>query len=186
MQELLTLRPETGAGAGRFAGYASVFGVTDSQNDIVERGAFAEAVALGGKKVKLLWQHDTKQPIGVLTHLKEDGLGLYVEGQLLLNLTQGREAYALLKAGQVTGLSIGFTPLRVRRDKQGVRRIQKVRLWEISLVTFPANASAGVTVVKHAPKRAPKHAPKPPSLRIPAPEAIRLSEALQRAQAMLS
>lgn len=177
MQNLVTLRPEVGARAGRFAGYASVFNVTDSQNDIVERGAFSEAAGRGGKGVKLLWQHDTKHPIGAISSLKEDALGLYVEGQLLLNLSKGREAYELLKAGQVTGLSIGFTPQKWRTDaKSGVRRLQKVRLWEISLVTFPANASAGVTVVKHAPQSE--------TLRMPPMEAIRLSEAVERARAV--
>lgn len=178
MQNLITLRPEAGARAGRFVGYASVFGVIDSQHDIVECGAFAEATGKGGRGVKLLWQHDTKQPIGRIITLREDRLGLYVEGELLLNLIQGAEAYALLKAGEVTGLSIGFTPQKWRTDKRsGVRHLQRVKLWEISLVTFPANASAGVTVVKHAPR--------PESYSVPPMEAIRLSEALDRARSVL-
>ena len=175
--------------AGVFAGYASVFGVIDSQRDIVEAGAFAEAVKQGGRTVKLLWQHDPKQPIGFIRALKEDALGLYMEAQLLLETAVGREAYALLKAGAVKGLSIGFTPVKHRFDAaSGVRHLQQVRLWEISLVTFPANEAANVTVVKGA-------TPVPPAPFVPVlpednrpptgPQALKLSAALERVLSVL-
>ena len=75
--------------------------------------------------------------------------GLYVEGRLLLGVQRAREALALLKAGAISGLSIGYSPVRFRIDKKNsVRTLSDVELWEISLVTFPANNHAGVTVVK--------------------------------------
>jgi len=79
----------------------------------------------------------------------EDAYGLYVEGQLLLDVQKGREALALLRVGALSGLSIGYSPVRYPMDNEtGVRLLAEVDLWEVSLVTFPANAAANVTVVK--------------------------------------
>ena len=147
--ELKSLDP-----SGRFAGYASVFNVVDSQRDIVLRGAFMESIRGRAAEVKLLWQHQQDEPIGTITTLFEDERGLYVEGQLLMAWQRAREAFALLKAGVISGLSIGYTPRRYNVDPDtGVRELAAVDLWEISLVTFPANAAAGVTVVKAAPQQ---------------------------------
>jgi uncharacterized protein len=138
--------------SGRFAGYASVFGVVDRQGDEVVRGAFAATIVNREADIKLLWQHRRDEPIGIITHLKEDTLGLYVEGRLLLDIARAKEALALLKNGVLKGLSIGYSPLRYDIDREtGVRRLYEVALWEISLVTFPANESAQVTVVKASP-----------------------------------
>ncbi|MBN8542789.1 MAG: HK97 family phage prohead protease [Alphaproteobacteria bacterium] len=135
--------------AGAFAGYASVFGVVDSQHDMVMPGAFAFTLEKRAGQIKLLWQHLWDEPIGVLTTIFEDARGLYIEGQLLMEIARAKEAYALLKAGVVKGLSIGYTPGRWKHDPDtGVRHLQSVDLWEISLVTTPANAAAQVTVVK--------------------------------------
>lgn len=134
---------------GRFAGYGSVFGVVDSQRDIILRGAFEKTLSERRDKIKLLWQHNFSEPVGVITHIFEDRHGLYVEARLLLSLNRGREAYELLKAGAIKGLSIGYTPLQYDFDPvTGVRRITELELWEISLVTFPANSAAQVTLVK--------------------------------------
>jgi HK97 family phage prohead protease len=134
---------------GRFAGYASVFDVIDSQRDMVLRGAFKNSLAVRLGQIKLLWQHQWEEPIGVLMKIFEDEKGLYVEGLLLMEVARAREAYALLKAGAVNGLSIGYTPGRWLRDPDsGVRKLQSIDLWEISLVTMPANPAAKVTVVK--------------------------------------
>jgi HK97 family phage prohead protease len=73
-----------------------------------------------------------------------------VKGRLLLELQRAREAYTLLKEGALGGLSIGYSPTRYSYDDAGVRHIAEVELWEVSLVTFPANAAAGITVVKSA------------------------------------
>ena len=135
---------------GRFAGYASVFNIVDSQRDIILRGAFAHSVKGRTAEIKLLWQHQQEEPIGVFDRIFEDARGLYVEGRLLLDVARAREAYSLLKAGALSGLSIGYSPVRYKIDaKNGVRRLMEVDLWEVSLVTFPANEAANVTVVKN-------------------------------------
>ncbi len=134
---------------GYFAGYASVFDVVDNQRDIVLRGAFRESIRRRVDQIKLLWQHDMTQPIGYFTVMFEDENGLYVEGKLMLEVARAREAYALLKKGVVQGLSIGYSPTRYHMDPDsGVRKLSKLELVEVSLVTFPANHAAQVTVVK--------------------------------------
>lgn len=141
---------------GSFSGYASVFGVTDSQGEEVASGAFdlsLKAWAQMGKLPKLLWQHDYRRPIGLWREIREDNHGLYVQGRLLLELAQAREAYSLLKNGVVDGLSIGFMTVRARRvdwrnGASQVRVLEEVNLQEISLVTFAANPKAKVEHVK--------------------------------------
>lgn len=141
---------------GSFSGYASVFGITDSQGEEVATGAFdlsLKAWEKNGKMPKMLWQHDYRHPIGYWCEIREDTHGLYVKGQLLLDLTQGREAYSLMKNGVVDGLSIGFVTVRARRGKGGqgtseVRILEEVNLQEVSLVTFAANPKAKVERVK--------------------------------------
>lgn len=134
---------------GYFAGYASVFDVIDNQRDIIVHGAFRQTLKDRTSEIKLLWQHQQSDPIGVFHNIKEDEVGLYVEGQLLLEVAKAKEAYALLKAGAVKGLSIGYSPVQYHIDAEsGVRYLSELELWEISLVTFPANPVANVTVVK--------------------------------------
>lgn len=135
--------------AGRFAGYASVFDVVDNQKDIILRGAFTETLKGRVGDIKMLWQHQQDEPIGIFEHMFEDKNGLYVEGRLLLDIARAKEAYALLKERVIGGLSIGYSPIKYRlNEKTGVRMLSAVELWEISLVTFPANESAKITVVK--------------------------------------
>jgi HK97 family phage prohead protease len=136
--------------AGYFSGYASVFNVVDQQRDVVMPGAFAYALqTMKPGHVKLLWQHTWSEPIGVIERLFEDAQGLYIEGRLLLDIARAREAHALLKAGAMSGLSIGYSPVKTRIEPDtGVRQLLEVDLWEISLVTLPANPLATVTVVK--------------------------------------
>jgi len=137
------------AADGTFAGYASVFGVVDSQRDRVHPGAFTQSIQHRDAPVPLLWQHQWDQPIGTIPSLFEDARGLYMKGKLLLEVAQAREAYALLKAGVVRGLSIGYSVKSSRRNPDsGVRELLALNLYEISLVTQPANAAAHVTVVK--------------------------------------
>lgn len=132
---------------GLFSGYGSVFGVVDSYKEVVTPGAFAES--LQGRMPALLWQHRSGEPIGVYTSVKEDNVGLYVEGKLALKTARGAEAYELLKMGALNGLSIGFITREDSYDKvSGVRTLKKVDLWEVSLVTFPANDASRVSNVK--------------------------------------
>ena len=132
---------------GLFSGYGSVFGVLDSYKEVVAPGAFAES--LQGRMPALLWQHRAGEPIGVYTAVREDAVGLYVEGKLALKTARGAEAYELLKMRALSGLSSGFVTREDSYDKvAGVRTLQKVDLWEVSLVTMPANDLARVEAVK--------------------------------------
>jgi HK97 family phage prohead protease len=138
---------------GTFTGYGSVFDVEDSYKEIVKPGAFKKSLAkwrAKGLLPPMLWQHDTRLPIGKYTVMKEDGQGLYVEGKLLVDSLQlAKDAYALLKEKVVTGLSIGFVTKKHEWDNEKrTRSLLEVDLWELSLVTFPANEQAGVTAVK--------------------------------------
>lgn len=139
---------------GVFWGYASVFGVVDGFNDAVARGAFARTLAHqgGGRGVKMLWQHHASEPIGAWDEIVEDDRGLRVRGRLLLDVRRGAEVYALLKAGAIDGLSIGYTAAEAETDPEtGLRTLTEVDLWEISLVTFEACPGARVGAVKAAP-----------------------------------
>lgn len=138
--------------SGTFKGYGSVFGTIDSYNEAVDKGAFSESLKKNGLPA-LLWQHRSDQVIGVYTKAQEDDHGLYIEGHLNMETQQGREAYALLKQGALSGLSIGFRPLVEEVNKEtGVVHIKKLRLYEVSIVTFPANEDATVDSVKSAPE----------------------------------
>ncbi len=135
--------------SGHFAGYASVFDIVDNQKDIMIKGAFASTLKKGISAIKLLWQHRQDEPIGVFEKIFEDAVGLYVEGRILLEVKKGKEAFMLLKSGAVTGLSIGYSPVRYKIDAAtGVRMLAEVDLFEVSIVTFPANEKSKVTVVK--------------------------------------
>ena len=143
---------------GTFTGYGSVFGNVDAYGDSVQPGAFAKS--LKNKTPALLWQHDSSQPIGVWEDIKEDEHGLLMRGRLLVGkVARATEARELLKAGAISGLSIGYVPVEwdyVKTPKDGdekaqsrVRRLKEIDLWEVSLVTFPANDAARVTGVKN-------------------------------------
>ena len=143
---------EEDEGRGEFTGYASVFGNKDLGNDVIEAGAFTKSLRRkGAKKIKMLYQHDTKEPIGVFDQVKEDGSGLYVKGRLALGTQKGKEVYELMKMGAIDGLSVGY-----RVDSKGyeydkrkrTRRLKEVDLMEISAVTFPMNPSARIQAVK--------------------------------------
>ncbi|SET16839.1 HK97 family phage prohead protease [Paracoccus homiensis] len=128
-------------------GYASLFGLTDQGGDAVMRGAFAASLAklsAKGDKVRMLWQHDPAKPIGVWDEIREDEKGLWVKGRLLPDVIQAREAAALIQAGAIDGLSIGYRTIRAERDQKGRRALAEVELWEVSLVTFPMLPEAKV------------------------------------------
>lgn len=137
---------------GTFEGYGSVFGVKDSYDEIVAMGAFTESLAAhkaAGTMPALLWQHRSGEPIGIYVDMAEDNIGLKVSGKLALKTSRGAEAYELLKMKAISGLSIGFVTREDSYDRvTGVRTLKKVDLWEVSLVTFPANDAARVQGVK--------------------------------------
>jgi len=134
---------------GRFQGYASVFNTIDRGNDLILPGAFKRSLReRGAKGVKLLWQHDPKEPVGIIDDLYEDTRGLFVHGRLILDVDRAREAYRLLGAGALDGLSIGFHTLKSNQRSDGVRLLREVDLWEISLVTFPMNEQARISSFK--------------------------------------
>ncbi|WP_193141644.1 MULTISPECIES: HK97 family phage prohead protease [unclassified Meridianimarinicoccus] len=124
----------------RIEGYASLFGRTDQGGDVVAAGAYArslERLGKAGRAVKLLWQHDPAQPIGIWDEVREDATGLFVKGRLLTEVTRGREAASLIEAGAIDGLSIGYRTVAATKDAEGRRVLTELELWEVSLVTFP-------------------------------------------------
>ena len=131
----------------RIEGYASLFGQTDQGGDNVQSGAYSRSLAAlmkAGQRVKMLWQHDPTQPIGVWDDVREDAKGLWVKGRLLDATQKGREAAALIAAGAIDGLSIGYRTRRATKNDKGQRLLTELELWEVSLVTFPMLPSARV------------------------------------------
>jgi len=133
---------------GRIEGYASRFGEMDQGGDMVVKGAYANSIA--DRTPKMLWQHDPSQPIGMWDQASEDDTGLYVRGRILDTVEKGREARALIEAGAIDGMSIGYRTLDADRDTNGARILKQLELWEVSLVTFPMLASARVDAIKAA------------------------------------
>ena len=138
---------------GIFSGYASVFDNVDSYGDIVRKGAFVESIGeweSKGKMPPILWNHDPSDPIGIYTKMQEDDKGLYVEGKLLIDdVPRAKQTHALMKAGVIDGLSIGY---RVKEylynvDEE-VTDLIKLSLREVSIVTFPANPETRIEAVK--------------------------------------
>lgn len=138
---------------GEFEGYGSVFGVVDSYGDVVVRGAFEASLARWKEKGRLpamLWQHDSAEPLGPYTEMREDENGLYVKGRLLIDDDPlAKRAHAHMKAGSLSGLSIGYMLDDYEYDKEkGIWLLKAIDLWEVSLVTFPANDEARISDVK--------------------------------------
>ncbi len=141
--------------SGQFAGYGSVFNNADAYRDVVMPGAFAKTLASWKEQDALppiLWQHDSRSPLGPYTMMAEDGKGLYVEGQLLINdVQQAKEAHALLKSKAIRGMSIGYDIPDGGMEYDGktnVWKLNEIDLWECSIATFPANVEATITQVK--------------------------------------
>ena len=135
------------------SGYASLFGAKDQGGDAVQKGAYAASLAAmrkAGRGIKMLWQHDPAQPIGVWDEVREDATGLFVKGRILTEVEKGREAAALLAAGAIDGLSIGYRTIKAHRDGKGLRLLTEVELWEVSLVTFPMLPEARVAAKNDA------------------------------------
>jgi HK97 family phage prohead protease len=155
-----------------FTGHTSVFGNVDAYGTALKEGAFTKTLQERGTRIPVLWQHDADNPIGKPTELKEDNTGLYVDASIVEATHRGAEAMALLRAGVPLGLSIGFETIKSRRWEEAddewldwsdapswakdpemrewVRIIEEVRLWEFSVVTFPANEQVSFDDIRSA------------------------------------
>lgn len=125
-------------------GYASHFGIPDQSGDIILKGAFRESLeARGPSKVRMLFNHDAAEPIGIWNAIREDEKGLYVQGELTPGAFRSDDLGHLIAHGAIDGFSIGFVPRKIGREKgTGRRVIVKLDLWEVSIVTFPMMTSA--------------------------------------------
>ncbi|MGB1235070.1 MAG: HK97 family phage prohead protease [Planktomarina sp.] len=135
-------------------GYASLFGVPDQGGDVVQPGAYRaslDRLKAANGSVKMLWQHDPLQPIGVWENVHEDDRGLYVKGRLLPDVPRAAEAASLLKAGAMDGLSIGYRTVKATKNDQGQRLLHELDLWEVSLVTFPMLSEARIGAKSEMP-----------------------------------
>lgn len=135
---------------GVITGYGAIFNNVDEYGDRIVPGAFAKSLARSastGAMPLMLWNHKSDEPIGVWTEMAEDKKGLKVKGQLVMEVPRAAQTYALLKAGAMRGLSIGY---RTMADgiEGNVRLLKEIDLWEVSPVTFPANTKATITSVK--------------------------------------
>ena len=157
--KLLPEPPHRVEPGGVFEGYASLFGRADLGGDVVAPGAFADSLRRrGAAGIRLLWQHDPAEPIGRWLALTEDARGLHVRGELNLSVARAREVHALMRQGAVDGLSIGYRVERARSARGAtLRRLEKLDLWEISVVTFPMLPDARVSGVKLRPAEGGSH-----------------------------
>ncbi|MEG6510098.1 HK97 family phage prohead protease [Methyloligella sp. 2.7D] len=146
---------------GIFSGYASLFGRVDLGRDVIMPGAFANSLkAKGAGGIKLLFQHNPDEPIGVWLGIEEDARGLKVHGRLLPEVRRSAEVLSLMRAGALDGLSIGFRTVKGATDRRtGIRRLDQIDLWEISIVTFPMLSDARVSYVKRTGLRGPGTGP---------------------------
>jgi len=137
---------------GMIEGYASVFGVRDSYNEVVMPGAFAKSLAKHqreGTYPLMLWQHNPDEPIGVWLDMNDDGKGLYVKGKVLKGVRRAEEALIMLRNKAIQGMSIGYREVDVDPSSNGeARKLIELELYEASIVSFPANRRARVESVK--------------------------------------
>ena len=141
--------------SGEFEGYGSTFGgEPDAYGDVIAAGAYEDSLAnhkAKGTMPKLFWQHNSAEPIGKWQDAKEDDHGLLLKGKLNMDVQRGREAYALLKAGDIDGLSIGYRIKEYSVDTDsGIWTLEKLDLIEVSVVSVGANENAVVQSVKAA------------------------------------
>jgi HK97 family phage prohead protease len=135
---------------GVFSGYASTFGNEDLGGDIIVQGAFAKTIN-DNPNVPILWGHSSREVIGVNKIWSEDSKGLAIEGELNMDVQRARETHSLMKQGAVKGLSIGYDAIQEdwsRWEKEGIRILREVKVWEYSVTPFPMNPEAQVTGVK--------------------------------------
>jgi|688.fasta_scaffold670987_1 HK97 family phage prohead protease len=129
-----------------FEGYASFFNNIDAYDDIIEKGAFRKTISENRSRIKVLWQHDANEPIGLPIDMTEDDNGLYVKAKISMTDT-GKKAMTLIKDGVITEMSIGYDVVKDDYKMLGTKRVRllkEVKLWEFSPVTFAANEKAKI------------------------------------------
>jgi HK97 family phage prohead protease len=136
---------------GLFEGYASIFNNVDDGFDVVLEGAFKEFARTKDGKTLVLHQHRSSDVIGK-ADVNQDAKGLYVKGQLVLEDPLAQRVYTHMKAGTLDGMSIGYDvlPGGASFTEAGVRRLEALKLWEVSVVTFGMNELAKIETVKAA------------------------------------
>lgn len=153
----LKLEEPSPDGRRRIEGYAAVFGNRDAYGDVIVPGAF-ERTLREKPDVKVLWQHNTSEPIGKQESGAEDEFGLSVVGALTNTDLVTKTVVPLLEDEVITGLSIGYETV-VEEWNADLKTwfLKDVDLWEWSPVTFPANELATVTQVKELGARLDLH-----------------------------
>ena len=129
---------------GTFTGFASVFDVVDSYNEVVLKGSFRKTLRENDGKFPLTWMHDIREPLGVI-YPKEKNLGLHVKGHLNLDVQSAREKRSLVQQGAISGMSIGFRTMQDEWDND-IRRLKECKLHEIALITRNFQACPGADV----------------------------------------
>lgn len=138
--------------SGSFTGLASPYGdPADLYGDVIEQGAYKQAIAQQGKGYPLLWSHKQDEPLGLAT-ISDSPAGLLVHGKLLMDDPNAQRVHRHLVAGSVKGVSIGFTVPqgegKVAYRDDGARILKEIRLHELSVVAVPAAPRAQITTVK--------------------------------------
>lgn len=136
----------------RVEGLASFYDRADLAGDVVRPGAFDRSLARGGG-VRMLFQHEPDEPVGLWDRVESRPEGLFVSGRIEAHGPRGRAAARLVRLGAVDGLSIGYRTRRARRRGDGVRELLEIELWEVSVVTFPMAPQARLRVVDASTSR---------------------------------
>ncbi|MFA5054494.1 MAG: HK97 family phage prohead protease, partial [Parcubacteria group bacterium] len=168
-------------------GYAAAFGNVDLVNDILHRGSCSKTIQERGPgKIKFLWQHDTKQPLGRILEMNEDGRGLFFKA-VVSDTQTGRDALALLRDGAIDGMSIGYDPVvhdYSKIDGKTIRNLREIKLYEISLVSLAANPEAQVTALKEQAVPEPEPQAEHPSEPDGAPEETKAGRIIAKRNAL--
>lgn len=143
--------------AGRFSGYASVFGVRDDQGEIVYKGAYSDTITAyteAGKRLPVLSGHDLKEPVGYIDNFYEDDIGLWVDGVIMHETSaKAKETYGFAKEGAISEMSVGFYYVdggSVYDKDTDTLHTHKADLREVSLVTIGSNNKSRIVAVKSA------------------------------------
>lgn len=150
----LELKADEGDPEGTIRGYGSIFGVVDSYGEETVKGCFKKSLAAWRKSkrpIKMLWNHSSLEPIGGWYEFEEDDKGLALVGRLNLEVRRAQETYALIRAREIDGLSIGYYEVRADPwdwDSTEPRKLYELDLREVSPVTFPALKEAQLDPVK--------------------------------------